>query len=192
MLDDGKIYGKKIDAEVNRSEERFSCLGIGLLYSINLNANLDNVGADIYRAQLYDMSLNGLSIDVNNKFSVGEKLRLCVEAPHGQREILLAETKWCRLISDNAYRLGLKIYSYSGAAEACSKSAIDGCYSSQLQAVPSEIRLCCPACEKRVLFEYLDEQQGLPGNGSLLLYVCPACGTTRSIATILQYNRKQE
>ena len=192
MSNDGKIYEKKIDAVENRGEKRFSCLGIGLLYSINLNSNLDNVGADIYRSQLYDMSLNGLSIDVNNKFSVGEKLRLCVEAPHGQREVLLAETKWCKLLSEDTYRLGLKIYSYRGAAELCSKSVVDGCYSSQQQAVPSEIRLSCPACEERVLFEYLDEQQGVPGGGSLSLYNCPACGTTRSIATILQYNRKQK
>ena len=191
MSDGRKVLEQGPLTTENRCEQRYPCLGIGLLYSLNLKANMENVGADIYRAQIYDMSLSGLSIDVHDHYEVGEKIRLCVVAPLGQREILVAEVKWCESMEDASYRLGLTIQNYSGTAETCEKSVSKGCYSHQKQAVPSEIRLQCPSCEERAQFEYLGEQTGMPDNGKLSLYNCSVCGTTRSITTILQYNRKR-
>ena len=191
MAGGSKISEKDSLATENRREQRYPCLGIGLLYSLNMKANMENVGADIYRAQIYDMSLCGLSIDVHEHYEAGEKIRLCIEAPLGQREILVAEVKWCKSMEDVSYRLGLTIQNYSGTAESCEKSSAKGCYSHQKQAVPSEIRLHCPSCEEHAQFEYLGEQAGIPDNGVLSLYNCSACGTTRSITTILQYNRKR-
>lgn len=187
-----KATTKGASALEHRCEPRYSCLGIGLMYSLNLNANLENVGTDIYQAQLYDMSLNGLSIDVHHDCEIGKIFRICIEAPHGQRETLEAKVKWKKRLHDDTYRLGLVILAYTGTAEACIQSVTEGCYQQQKQTVPSEIRLSCLSCEQRVLFEYQGEQEGISGkNSRMSLYNCPACGTTRSIATILQYNRQR-
>lgn len=191
MLDDSKNEEEITSSTEKRQEQRYSCLGIGVLYSVKLNANLDNIGTDIYHAQVIDMSMTGISIDVHEQYQIGTPIRLCIEAPHGQREVLQAEVKGCKAIEQKKYRLGLQINSYEGVSEVCAEARMNGCYNNQLQSVPSEIRLDCPACEERVVFSYLGEQYGLPDKKQLSLYNCPACETTRSIATILQYNRKQ-
>ena len=172
-----------------RCETRYPCLGLGILYSPAANAVMEGVGADLFRAQLHDMSISGISIDVEQSYAVGTSLRLCVAESEQQREMLQAEVKWCEQLADDAFRLGLLITHYEGVEAPCIHAVNEGCYRKQKITVPTEIHMSCPACKAQVRFQYRGEQQGFPHRGQVPLYNCPQCETTRAITSILFYNR---
>ena len=167
-----------------RKETRFPCVSIPLLYSAARDSYNENVGEKIYKAAVIDMSLYGLAFDVDQPLRVHDKLMILIEKPdEADREKLAAEVRWCKPLPDGLYRVGLKIsieQKHQDQQQDISKSGQLG-----VSDTPKEVEINCPACHNRSTFNFLAYQPVLGGAGVMPLYDCSSCGTTRSLAGIL-------
>lgn len=172
-----------------RKQPRYPCVGIDLMFSPIRDDYVEAMGAKIYQAVCHDMSFSGLSFDVIKALPVGERLLIIVENQFQPREQLHAEVRWCKAVSENVFRIGVKIVLEQSCDFLDNQTALDDIAVPNL-AMPSGAELRCPSCLERSVFELVDNQPGQWAKGVLPLYNCSVCGTTRTIPNILEFNRR--
>ena len=173
---------------IQRIEPRYPCVGIELMYCPINNDCIENLGSEIYSAIGHDMSFSGLSFDVVHSLDVGEKLHILISNQFKPPERLTAEIRWCKELENGHFRIGVSIISSEGVkldGEHCADDLINVDNS----AGPSEATLICPSCMEISTFNLVDNQEGSWDKGIMPLYNCSRCNTTRSIPSILEYNR---
>ena len=171
-----------------RRERRFPVVGIGVLYSPTEGRCLDNAGQLVREAVAIDVSLTGLSFDVREPLAPGEELLIELDDPAGgPAERILAEVRWCRQVDDAHFRIGTRIRETVAAgrngADVAARPIGKGL------PVPSGVDLRCPACGSQSAFTLLGLQPGNWKTGVMPLYQCSTCDSSRSITSILAYNR---
>ncbi|QPK64433.1 response regulator [Methylomonas sp. LL1] len=174
-----------------RSQSRFPCVGIDLMFSPLQDDYIEGMGAKIYQAVCHDMSFSGLSFDVVHAMQVGEQIIIIIENQFQPSERLQAEVRWCKTISEGVFRIGVKILleQIHDGSPIASADLLEDIAAHPL-AMPSGAELRCPACLERAVFELVDNQLGYWMDGVLPLYTCSVCATTRTIPNILEFNRR--
>lgn len=167
--------------------QRYPCVGISLTYAALTDQNVDNIYEYINKATSNDFSVSGLSFDTHQQLDPGDKIIVLITIPEQNlSERLLAEVSWCKKISDEKFRIGVKI----NTSEIISKKIPEDHTSKPVNSdsVPAEIELRCPACMINSTFVFIDHQS-VPGKGNIPLYNCSNCGSTRSLMGVLASNR---
>ena len=167
--------------------QRYPCVGITLMYSPLINQNIDNLAEYLYDATSNDVSLSGLSFDVYQPLSSGDKLLVLISIPQqNSSERLLTEVCWCKQITANKFRVGVRI----DTSELISNDSPGNHISIPVNSdsVPAEAELRCPACMQTSTFVFVDHQK-IPDKGSMPLYNCSNCGSTRSLIGVLATSR---
>lgn len=173
-----------------RSQERFPCVGIDLMFSPLQDDYIEGMGSKIYQAVSHDMSFSGLSFDVIKPMQVGERILIIIENQFQPSERLHAEVRWCKPVTHATYRIGVKILLEETLEQATDlKAPLQNIAAHEL-GMPSGAELRCPACQDQTIFELIDNQQGYWTKGVLPLYTCSSCKTTRTIPNILEFNRR--
>lgn len=173
-----------------RSQERFPCVGIDLMYSPLQDDYVEGMGAKIYQAVCHDMSFSGLSFDVVHDMQPGERLVIVVENQFRPQERLYAEVRWCKQLEESVFRIGVQILLTTDEnAELLTITDLEDIAAHEA-AMPSGAELRCPLCLERAVFSLVDNQAGHWAHGVLPLYGCSVCGTTRTIPNILEFNRR--
>lgn len=173
-----------------RSQERFPCVGIDLMFSPLQDDYIEGMGAKIYQAVSHDMSFSGLSFDVIQPMEVGERILIIIENQFQPSERLHSEVRWCKPIKDATYRIGVKILLEESLEQAADFKAPLRNIAAHELGMPSGAELRCPSCQDQTVFELIDNQQGYWAQGILPLYTCSICETTRTIPNILEFNRR--
>ncbi len=176
-------------SEEQRAEQRYPCVGITRIYSVVQGSNVAGLGSALHQAALTDMSLHGLSFDVDVPLGIGQTLIVLVEQPDGaHHERLTSTVQWCRQLDREHYRVGVRID--VAAMVASDNPGRDISFPIGTgPALPISAALLCPACEKHALFQLIG-QQVVGAQGDIMpLYDCTACGTTRSMTGVLAYTR---
>lgn len=171
-----------------RQVKRFPCVGITLMYSPLISKDVSNLSEYIYNATSNDVSLSGLSFDTYEHLEPGDKLIVLIRIPEkNSSERLLTIVRWCKKLDDNKYRVGIKIDSSEIIDDDDPGNHIS--IPVNIDSVPAEAELRCPACMQTTTFVFVDHQS-IPEKGSMPLYNCQECGSTRSLIGILADNRK--
>lgn len=172
-----------------RQQIRYPSVGISLVYSALTHQNINNLAEYLYSASSNDLSLSGLSFDTYQQLNPGEKLILLISIPEqNSSERLMTEVRWCKQLSKNIFRIGVKIDLSETISHDNPGNHVN--IPVNTDSVPAEIELRCPACMENVTFEFV-ERQYVPDKGNMPLYNCSNCGSTRSLMGILASNRKQ-
>lgn len=167
-----------------RQENRYTSIGIPLLYSPIRNSFIKDLGQKLLHAASIDMSLTGMAFDVNAPFQIGELVYLLIEKPETNNyEEINAVVRWSRMICENKYRVGVSIDVSVNSQNVPYKSAPLE-FIPQFD-IPQEIEIRCPACQVLSTFHFIVYQPVLIGRGLMPLYDCSACGTTRSLPGLL-------
>ena len=173
-----------------RRERRYPVVGIGVLYSPTERRCLDNAGQLVREAVAVDVSLTGLSFDVREPLAPGEELLIELDDPAGgPAERILAEVRWCRQVDDAHYRIGTRIRETVAVGRNGDDADVAARPIGKGLPVPSGVDLRCPACGGQSEFTLLGLQPGAWETGVMPLYQCGVCDSSRSITSILAYNR---
>jgi len=166
-----------------RTESRYPCVGITLLYSPAQETSVSNLAELIFEAAVHDMSLSGLAFEVEKEMQKGERLLVLMRQPECDASArVMSEVCWCRKLSSGHYRVGITI-------DRDEPVVLDapGIHISDpigKTTVPHALYALCPACNETATFSYAGEQPVLAGLGIMPLYNCSGCGTTRSLTGI--------
>ncbi|MBT3764538.1 MAG: PilZ domain-containing protein [Rhodospirillaceae bacterium] len=174
--------------EIDRREPRFPCVGIGLAYSVVEDGHVENLGEALFSATLNDMSLSGMAFDVDRPLDSGTRVMIVVDNTEDKREHLHSQVNWCSKIEEGRYRIGVKI---DHAAGVLFDDSVDTEYVhiQKGASVPVTMRFYCPACLHRTYFDFIGSEHPHNDQDVMPLYDCSGCGSTRSIPSILAYNR---
>ncbi|MDH5472124.1 MAG: PilZ domain-containing protein [Gammaproteobacteria bacterium] len=176
---------KKINDK--RLFQRYPCVGITLMYSPLISKNVDNLADHLINATTNDASLTGLSFDINQQLNPGDKLVVLISIPEQQAsERLITNVRWCKKLSTHVFRVGVEI----DLSELIINDA-PGTHISMpvnISAVPAEAEMRCPACMQISTFTFVSHQ-AIPGKGSMPLYNCSNCDSTRTLIGMLSSNR---
>ncbi len=179
-------------SDERRHERRYPLVGIAVLYSPTEDRCLDDTGRRLREAAAVDMSLSGLSFDVREPLAPGEEILIELDDPAGgQGERILAEVRWCRRVDDAHFRIGTRIRESVAIDGPGAREDIVARPIGKGLAVPSEVDLRCPACGVQTGFSFLGLQPGAWKHGVMPLYQCGSCDSSRSITSILAYNRER-
>ncbi|MCW8853286.1 MAG: PilZ domain-containing protein [Gammaproteobacteria bacterium] len=174
----------------NRLFQRYPCVGITLMYSPLINQNVNNLAEYLYNATSSDVSLSGLSFEISQSLEPGDKLVVLVSIPEQHAsERLITEVRWCKALSSNSFRVGVEINKSEIISNDDPGNHVN--IPVNLDAVPCEAELRCPACMQTSIFTFIDHQKVM-NKGSMPLYNCSNCGSTRSLMGILASNRNPE
>lgn len=171
-----------------RRGQRYSGISLNVLFSPVTGANVTELAESYLSAVSHDMSLGGMSFDVTELLEVESVLVISVPNDRDSNDELRAIVRWCTRQGDGNYRVGLSFDTNFGIAKSFTRQDV----SSVLHGpgVPAEMALSCPACNARTTFAYKGMQPCWGDNNELPLYDCKACGTTRSITSLLGFNRR--
>lgn len=172
----------------NRSQTRFPCIGIELLYSPVSKQVITDTATRLYHATSHDISLAGIAFDVEHELHIGEYLLVSVKSTDSSAEILKTIVRWCKKIDPPYFRVGVSILSVEKQSEFNTRRYEIVPIENNTGA-PSRAYLFCPACRVRCWFVLVGKQDGTPFPSILPLYNCSNCQTTRSIPSLLSYNR---
>lgn len=173
-----------------RQEQRFPAVLIRLIYSPSSGAVVEDLGQALYDAMVVNMSVGGISFDVEIQMTAGDELFVLVKGADGSpAERLRASVVWQEPLDNGKWRTGLRIVD---AEEIADESFEGSVYDIQLgEDVPTGLDVCCPSCERKSRFKLVgmqivdgDNDQQLP------LYDCEHCGTTRSVTSLLAKARQ--
>lgn len=181
----------KVAGTDKRRERRYPCVGIALVYSAVQEGNIAGLGAVLRQAALTDMSLRGLSFDVEMPLAVGQTLVLLIEQPgDAARERVASEVRWCVRLGTSAYRVGVRIEATAGIGmDEAGDSSFAPIGIGPAMPVGAELR--CPACGRQAKFSLVG-QQAVGHEGEVMpLYDCDACGSTRSMTGVFSHSRQQ-
>ena len=175
----------------NREQTRYPCVGISLLYCALDDDYVSGLGNALSEAAMNDMSLSGLSFDVNRKLEPGSKLFILIQ-PDGEGEEdekLITRVSWCKQTSPGHYRAGLCIESVE-IVDRKNPGVHIPIGTDKGFGIPSDVSMRCPACNEVTVFNFIGNQAVREKKGMMPLYDCSSCLTTRSLVSILAYNRK--
>ncbi|MDH5446537.1 MAG: PilZ domain-containing protein [Gammaproteobacteria bacterium] len=182
MTDSDSSLGNK------RSQTRFLCIGIELLYSPIGGNIVSDVANSLLTATSHDISMGGMAFDIDHEMQIGEQLLVTIKSPDSANEMLRTEVRWCKALEANRYRVGVLIIDIIKQAEIS-----EGEYQiEQLEntdGVPNQAMFICPACKQKGWFNLVGKQEGTPYPTILPLYNCSHCNTTRTIPSLLSFNR---
>ena len=167
--------------------QRYPCVGITLMYSPLVNQHVSNLAEHLLNATANDASLSGLSFDINQQLNPGDKLVILISIPDQHAsERLITEVRWCIKLPDNGFRVGVKI----DISEVISNDDPGNHISMPVSfdAVPSEAEMRCPACMQASTFVFIGHQP-VADKGSMPLYDCSNCGSTRTLMGVLANSR---
>lgn len=171
-----------------RKESRYPGIYLSLLFSPTAGEHIKDLAESYLHASSHDMSVGGMSFDVSVQIPVDSPLVVSVPNEQGPNDELKAIVSWCREIEGGNYRVGVFFDIEAGiqrpAAETDFIPVLDG------PGIPSEAILVCPACLVLNRFTYKGLQKYHSGS-ELPLYDCGACGSTRSITSLLSFNRQR-
>jgi len=173
---------------LKRSEQRFPCVGIELMFSPIKDDCIEDLGSEIYSAVGHDMSFSGLSFDIRNPMNIGDQIYIIVSNQFQPPERLTADVCWCKTLDNGNYRIGVHIIASAGVA-LDTENRTEDYISAEESLGPSEATLICPSCLEVSTFSFINNQEGDWGKGIMPLYQCSECETTRSIPNILEFNR---
>jgi len=180
---DGLTVQKKLSTEL-RSQQRYPCVGITLLYSPVQKSSIANLAEHLFKAAVHDMSLSGLAFEVDREMRDGGKLVVLMQRPECPTPArLMSEVRWCRKLSSGCYRIGIVIDGTEPIIPDAPGKHISDPIGRSI--VPQAVSTLCPACGKSADFSYIGEQPVLAGFGVMPLYNCSECGTTRSLPGIV-------
>ena len=173
-----------------RTEPRFPSVGIGLIYSPTGHGPVNELGKVMFEVKLADISLSGMSFDVDRELEVGSGLTVLIDSSDEKNELLEMQVKWCRRIDHNRYRVGAEIKNLNVLA--FDEGMVSEHQNVQTgDRVPVTINYYCPACGNKVHLDYVG-QLPVPKIGEIMpLYNCIECGSTRTISSVLSYNRNR-
>ncbi len=192
VLAHGTDLEESILNQERRQERRYPLVGIAVLYSPTEDKYLDDTGQRLREAVAVDVSLSGLSFDVREPLAPGEEILIELDDPDGgQGERILAEVRWCRRVDDAHFRIGTRIRESVAVERRAAREDIVGRPIGKGLPVPSEVDLRCPACGVQAAFAFLGLQSGSWEHGVMPLYQCGSCDSSRSITSILAYNRER-
>ena len=180
-------------AQAEDRAQRFPCVGIALIYSARDDRGQPELGRLLHRAATRDMSLKGLSFDLNAPLQPGSTLAVLVGQPQTQAcEQLHTTVRWCRPLPDGHFRVGVQIDQSQPVLRDLSAHDTRLLREDQVGLpVPSSVELVCPACGAHALFELVNNQVVTDQPGLMMpLYDCSVCETTRSIMGLLAYARQ--
>lgn len=170
-----------------RKEERYPCVHLSVLYSPVTDSNVTNLADSYLHASSHDISISGMSFDVTTELSIGSRLMVAVPNDNDAHDEISAIVRWCKPIGEGQYRLGVSFDVDAGINR--NPKLTDSLPVLHGPGIPVEARLFCPACGALSMFTYKAMQKCMDGT-ELPLYDCGSCGTTRSITSLLGYNRK--
>ena len=173
-----------------RQQTRFPCVGIELLYSPLNSQSLYDVSQSLLQATFYDASLAGIAFDIKHSLIAGQLLLVMVKTPDGEKETLRAEVRWCKQLAEQQFRVGVSIVSVDDIEKTKANNYTVEPIGHGI-AVPAGASFICPACEQRSWFVLIGQQEGVPPPALMPLYNCSECHTTRSIPSLLSYNRQE-
>ena len=171
-----------------RRDIRFPCIGIDLLYSPLHDSMENDVAELLYNASLFDISLKGIAFDLDRALEPGRKIIIAPQnLPSGVQDRLLTEVVWTSELDDGRFRTGVIIREIL-SRENAEEFPLENLILNRSLKAPATAEFFCPACGNRADFRYIGSQE--TGRGGLLpLYNCDDCESTRSITSILRYNR---
>ena len=171
-----------------RQSPRFLCTGIELLYSPLKAGIVSDVANALVLAISHDISLGGMAFDLKHELQIDDELLVIVKSPDSQNEALKTIVRWCTPLEGGYYRVGVAISKVIESAELSEYA--DGMEDTEnTEGVPSQTRLVCPACKQLAWFTLVGKQEGVPHPSVLPLYNCYHCHTTRTIPSLLSFNR---
>lgn len=171
-----------------RQHSRFLCTGVELLYSPLNSEIIPNLASSLMNAISHDISLGGLAFDIKDEMQLDEELLVIIKSPDSHSETLKTIVRSCIPIENGYYRIGVAISKIIEAAELSDYK--DGISETENTAgVPSQARFACPACKHIAWFNLVGKQEGVPYPAILPLYNCSHCHTTRTIPSLLSFNR---
>lgn len=172
----------------DRQEQRFPSVGMTLSYSLAGSSDSGDLAQTLFEASLADLSLSGMAFDVDRPLEPDARILVVLEAPESGVEQLESRVVWCSRIGGRHYRVGVRIDH--------SKGIVPGEFNEERHvniqkgsSIPVTTRFYCPACGALSYFDFVGMERMPESNGALPLYDCSACASTRSIMSILQYNR---
>jgi hypothetical protein len=171
----------------NRNEKRYAGISLSVLFSPVSGKNLAELAQSYLHATSHDMSIGGMSFDVSEPVREGAALVVSVPNDNGSNDELRAIVRWCKKLSDGKYRIGVVFDVESGIRKSSPREDVDSILRGP--GIPVEARLFCPACFAVTEFSYIGMQSYRGRDEELPLYNCKACGTTRSIVSLLSFNR---
>jgi len=167
------------ESEARRQHERYQCHGIQISYSLFSSRSILAVNENNHQATVNDISLTGLSIELQQSLTVGDLLSIEIQNPDSlENELLTAEIMWCKSSGGEQYNAGLQVI---GADSHTHDSANDD----DLHDV-SQNQLICPSCNE-VSF-YLKEIKS--DNSKPELHHCCRCGHSHQITDVMAFNRQ--
>ena len=177
----------------NRKQNRYPCVGISLLYCVLNDDYVPGLGNALSEAVINNMSLSGMSFDVNCKLELGSKLIILIQAndKDDEDERLVTRVTWCKKISTDDYRVGVFIESVE-IVDRKNPGVHIPIGTSNGFTTPLDVSMRCPACNEATIFNYIGNQMIKNRKGGMPLYDCPSCQSTRSLVSILSYNRKNK
>lgn len=178
-----------VTSKDQRLQPRFPCVGIELLYSPIEHQILSDVSESLMLATSFDISHAGMAFEVKQPLQSGEFLLVIVKTPEGESETLKTEVRWCKQLANQQYRVGVSIVSVEKKSDSNRKNYVAEPIGFGIE-VPAGASLLCPACEQRSWFVLVGHQEGVPAPTIMPLYNCSECHTTRSIPSLLGYNRQ--
>jgi len=180
----------KQQSDDKRKTFRFPCVGIALLYLSPDKQAMAGVGTALLHATAHDISLAGISFDVSQDMQVGQRLLISVRSPDEQQaETLQTEVRWCKKLDNKQFRVGVAILDIEIIADGENKAYEIKHIGHGIEA-PAGARFICPACEICSWFDLIGEQPDIPSAAIMPLYNCNNCHTTRTITSLLTFNRQ--
>lgn len=170
-----------------RKALRYPCILHSKLFSPRLGGKMDTLGEHYLEAVCNDISLCGMSFDVTEYIKPEQQLYIIIPDDEQGDEKLQATVCWCRLIEEGHYRVGLSLDQAHGVEKLSATENFSSV--TREPAVPMEAEMTCPACRENAIFIYKGIQTHGGTEGILPLYNCTACGTTRTIPSLLRFNR---
>ena len=176
MIEDDLFLSE--ESEARREHERYQCTGINISYSLFSSQSILAVNDHNHQAKINDISLTGLSINLQQSLTVGDLLSIEIQNPNDQNnEVLTAEIMWCKSADDVNYSAGLRVISTDNHNQ---DSANDVHADKRHQN-----QLVCPSCnEVSFYLKEIDSDINKPQ-----LHHCCRCGHSHQITDVMAFNR---
>ncbi len=164
------------------------CVGVELIYTPITNSCLEGLGRELHKKVINNLSNSDLAFDVTKLLVPGEEILVFVANPTHSTEVMLGRVKWTRPMAEGHFRIGVAIDTVYGVMP--DKIVVDGTVIiaepiGLNHDIPVEVAHTCPACNTPTTFTFVANQSGRWEQGILPLYNCGACGTTRTLLSLL-------
>ena len=98
------------DMESRRLNERYQCHDLKASYNPFLSRALNKTHTDSKSAIVKDISISGLSIEINDSVAIGDLLFIQIPNPADMSsEDIAAEIMWVKISGNSQYTVGLKV-----------------------------------------------------------------------------------